>query len=282
LLLHVVPGVKAPSVEEISNGATLQAGSIAPGMLFSIKGQNFLDGLGTDMPCVTDIIKQCFFSPLPLKRDLGGLQLLLDGSPTPILFAGRIQLNSGVSYDQINAMAPWSLTPGGPVPLVVKRKDISSPPLSVSVDVAAPGLFTTGASGSGQGSVTIGASSTIAGSADAIPSARAAQRGELIVIWATGLGEVMNPAESGYPAPDTVSVEDLKLIAPLTVLIGGVPAEPVFAGLSPEFPGLYQINVIVPRDVAAGDAVPVQVRIGSVVSQNDVTIAVSSEIAPAR
>jgi len=200
----------------------------------------------------------------------------------PILFAGRIRLTSGVSYDQLNAMAPWGLSPGLPVPLVVKRKGVSSAPLAVSVDAAVPGLFTASASGAGQGSVTIGATSVIAGPAGAIPGAAPARRGDQIVIWATGLGVVTNPPESGFPAPVTVTIDDLRVIAPLTVLIGGVPADPVFAGVSAQFPGLYQVNVVIPRDVAPGDAVPVQLRLGSILSQGGVTIAVSSEAAPAR
>jgi uncharacterized protein (TIGR03437 family) len=63
------------------------------------------------------------------------------------------------------------------------------------------------------------------------------------------------------------------LIGNAGVTIGGVPAPVSFAGLAPGFVGLYQVNVQVPQGVAAGDAVPVVLSTGAIVS-NAVTISV--------
>jgi uncharacterized protein (TIGR03437 family) len=46
-----------------------------------------------------------------------------------------------------------------------------------------------------------------------------------------------------------------------------------FSGLAPGFVGLYQVNVLVPADVAAGSAVPVTISIGGATS-NTATIVV--------
>jgi uncharacterized protein (TIGR03437 family) len=58
-----------------------------------------------------------------------------------------------------------------------------------------------------------------------------------------------------------------------TVTVGGVPASVIFAGLAPNFVGLYQVNVQVPQTAPVGGSVPVILTIGGAVS-NSVTIAV--------
>ena len=57
------------------------------------------------------------------------------------------------------------------------------------------------------------------------------------------------------------------------VTIGGVPAQVTFSGLAPGFAGLYQVTVRMPEGVAAGERVPLVVRLGAAVS-NTVFIAV--------
>ena len=37
-----------------------------------------------------------------------------------------------------------------------------------------------------------------------------------------------------------------------TVFFGATPVQPVFSGLAPGYPGLYQVNVQVPAGLAAG------------------------------
>ena len=56
--------------------------------------------------------------------------------------------------------------------------------------------------------------------------------------------------------------------------VGDIEAQVLFAGLTPEFAGLYQINFIVPQGVVPGDAVPIRIVQGGVSSRNDVTLAV--------
>ena len=58
------------------------------------------------------------------------------------------------------------------------------------------------------------------------------------------------------------------------VLIGGVSAHVDFAGLSPQFPGVNQVNVVIPAGVAPGDAVPLQLQLGGITTTDRVTIAV--------
>jgi uncharacterized protein (TIGR03437 family) len=57
------------------------------------------------------------------------------------------------------------------------------------------------------------------------------------------------------------------------ISIGGIPASVLFSGLTPQFPGVNQLNVMVPSGVAAGDSVPMQIQLGGITQQ--ATIAVS-------
>ena len=77
-----------------------------------------------------------------------------------------------------------------------------------------------------------------------------ADAGEVVVLYANGFG-LTNPA-----APNgELLTTSLPLVTTPTVTIGGVQAQVVFAGMSA--PGLFQLNVIVPSGLPAGDAVVV-------------------------
>jgi uncharacterized protein (TIGR03437 family) len=80
--------------------------------------------------------------------------------------------------------------------------------------------------------------------------------GDTLVVFATGLGAVVGNVTPGT-APGA-----LLTAAELTVHIGGVPAKVFYAGLSPQFPGLYQVNVEVPKSVAAGSVPLVMTILG--------------------
>jgi len=61
-----------------------------------------------------------------------------------------------------------------------------------------------------------------------------------------------------------------------TVLIGGRQAQVPFSGMSPQFPGVNQINAVVPEGVQPGNQVPIQLMVGGVTTSNQVTIAVGN------
>jgi len=92
---------------------------------------------------------------------------------------------------------------------------------------------------------------------------RPAKVGDVLIIYATGLGEV-NPS-----VPDGHNALDGKLHVPLTapeVLIGGIKAKVLGSALSPQFVGVYQINAKIPTGVPTGNKVSIQLKSGSVTS----------------
>jgi uncharacterized protein (TIGR03437 family) len=60
-----------------------------------------------------------------------------------------------------------------------------------------------------------------------------------------------------------------------TVLIGGVAAQVTYSGLSPQFVGINQINVMIPAGTPTGNAVSLQIQVNGTVNSNPVSIAVS-------
>ena len=63
-----------------------------------------------------------------------------------------------------------------------------------------------------------------------------------------------------------------RAVLPAEVTIGGRRAEILFLGLTPQFVGLLQANLVVPGDVTPGPAVPVSI---SIAGQPSNTLAIS-------
>jgi uncharacterized protein (TIGR03437 family) len=90
------------------------------------------------------------------------------------------------------------------------------------------------------------------------------------VIFATGQGLINPPLETGQ-----VAGLPLSQAANFSATIGGMDARAFFAGMTPNFVGLLQVNAFVPAGVAPGNAVPVQIMINGRPSQPGVTMAVA-------
>ena len=144
--------------------------------------------------------------------------------------------------------------------------------LPVKVQQFAPGLFTTNGQGTGQASTVIANTATLVAPAGTTSDSRPAKPGEYLSIYCTGLGATTNPPVLGGPSPSNPLASTS--VTPV-VTIGGVPATVIFSGLAPGFVGLNQVNVQVPDGVMPGDAVPLVLTQGGVVS-NTATIAVAA------
>jgi uncharacterized protein (TIGR03437 family) len=82
-----------------------------------------------------------------------------------------------------------------------------------------------------------------------VSAAEPAKVGDVLIIFATGLGTVSPFVPTGVPAAfNPLS----RTLAPVTVTVGGIEARPLFSGLAPGFVGLYQVNVAIPPGVSTG------------------------------
>jgi len=97
-----------------------------------------------------------------------------------------------------------------------------------------------------------------------------AKAGSTIVVYLTGSGPVNPAVATGAIAPTS----PLAVVAsPTGATIGPASAQVAFAGLTPGFVGLLQMNIVVPSSLAAGDY-PLTVAINGEAS-NSATVSVS-------
>ncbi|MEO5926381.1 MAG: hypothetical protein ABIR70_21340 [Bryobacteraceae bacterium] len=232
----------------VLDGAGFVVGqAVAPGSLVSIFGS----GLATSL---------LQGDTVPLSTSIGGTSVTMNGIPAPLYF---------VSGGQVNAQVPWNIlsqgATAGTANVVVSLNGTSSPALSVNVGQFSPNVF------SAQGfAIAITSDGLLAAPPGAIAglTTRPARVGETLVVYANGLGPVTEAIANGAPG------NPLRFTATVPqVLFGGVAATPAFSGLTPQFPGVNQINVVVPAGVS-GNAVPLQIRVGGITSSDKVVIAV--------
>jgi uncharacterized protein (TIGR03437 family) len=185
--------------------------------------------------------------------------------------------HSAANGDQINAQMPWEAAGQTSVQAIVSNGGTPSAPQSVPVTSAAPGLFYF-ASGSSLYAIAYGNSDgAFAIAAGAVPglNTHAAKINDpaTLVLLCTGLGPVNPPLVTGH------AVDDGKVHSTVTtpnVTVGGVPAQVVFSGASPQFVGVYQINIIIAPGTPTGNNVPLQIAMNGITTSNQITIAVSN------
>jgi uncharacterized protein (TIGR03437 family) len=235
----------------IVNNASYNLGSdgtsVAPGSIAAIFGSNLTDGSS----CLPPNCNPTFGSNGNLNTTMAGAQVTVGGTAVPIFYATPTQLGIQV---------PFELA-GGPAKVAVSVAGRSSTATTANVATVAPGIFTYTADGKGAGAIT-----HVDGSA--VTTQSPAQPGELVILYATGLGAVMPAVPTGaLPAGTSSSVSQVMLN------IGGIGVIPDFAGLAGCCVGLNQINARVPAGVSRGNAVPVVLNISGK-SSNTATIAV--------
>ncbi len=234
----------------IVSAAFAQGGATgSPGALMSLFGAN-----------LTGALVQATSFPLPIT--LGGVTMLFNTTSIPLYF---------VSPNQINFQIPFSAGTTGTASIYIQQGLLSTT-ANLSMAAVTPTLFSINQQGSGQGSIRVASSATIAAPAGSIPGAdtRAVKADDIIEVYGTGFGSVTPTVASGAAASSSPLSRTQRIV---TATVGGIPASVIFSGLAPGVAGLYQINVTIPAGVTPGNAVPVILTVGNVQS-NTVTIAV--------
>jgi uncharacterized protein (TIGR03437 family) len=242
-----------PIVNGALNGAGFVLGAPLPiGGIASLFGSNFASA-------------NAAAAAIPLPLSLAGASATVNNIPAPLFF---------VSPGQINLQIPWNALPpaaaSGAGSVVVTTAAGASQAFFVLLAAAAPALFTT-QSGIGQ-AIAINPDGSLAAPEGSIPGAAThpAQSGEALVLLGVGLGPVDAAIQNGAASGDELRLN----VAFPVVLIGGMPAQVLFSGLSPQFVGVNQLNVMIPAGVTIGNRVPFQVQLGTVVTSSKVTIAI--------
>jgi uncharacterized protein (TIGR03437 family) len=190
-----------------------------------------------------------------LYGDRLGSQVTFDGKAAPIVYS---------TAKQVAAIVPYAVDGKPGTQLQVRNGSNVSDLVALPVAASAPGVFSLDASGAGQGAI-LNADLTVNSDSNPAPA------GSIVVLYATGEGQTSPGGVDGlialgptYPKP----------VLPVSVTIGGVAAEVLYAGAAPSLvAGVMQVNARVPAGVASGDQ-PVVVTVGTAQSQQGLTAAI--------
>jgi uncharacterized protein (TIGR03437 family) len=186
---------------------------------------------------------------LPAEQD--GVSLLIGELPAPLYY---------LSPGQINAQVPVELLGGRRYQALLASGGAFTLPEPVDLALVAPAV------------AAFDDGRAIAQDARwrLIDPSHPARPGDYVVIYLTGLGLTDPMVASGLPAPRGPRLAEC--VFKPQVMLNGRPAEIVFAGLTPDAVGLYQINFRVPPEAAPGEATLIVTQEG--VSSKPVTLPV--------
>ena len=238
----------AYSTADIVNASDYSAGPFAPNSVLSIFGTNFA--------FTTAGLSQSNIVSGTLPFQLGDIGVYVDNTAVPLLY---------VSPGQINFLIPTNEIPG-PVPLRVVRQGLTGPTIYISLVNAAPALFP-----SADGYALAQDYNTKYG---AVTAAAPAQPGDLIILYATGLGGTTILPLTGEIPEYGDSIQPSSLSS-FQVLLNGKALDPKtvpYAGLTPGFAGLYQVNFYLPGGCPPNPQI--QLAVGSQVSAAGINLAV--------
>lgn len=218
------------AVEGIRHGATYEGPAgpsfparVAPGQIVNIFGRR----LGPEELAGGQI------SGGFVTTETGGVRVLVDGQPAPMLFA---------SAGQLGAIIPYGTSSEGAVPLQVEVDGVLSEPRQVQLSLARPGIFTLDSSGQGPGAI-------LNQNGSLNTAANPARPGEVIVLWATGEGQTNPPGVDGRIANGALP----QPVQSVEATIGLVDATVLYAGAGPGMvAGVMQVNLLVPEGLVAG------------------------------
>ena len=217
---------------------------LAPGEMISIFGT----GIGPASPVGLQLDASG-----KVSTNIGNTQVLFDGLAVPLTY---------VSATQVNAIVPYEVAGLSSTQIAVNYNGQASAGVTMPVTASAPALFTTGG-GKGQAAM-LNQDGSINGPGSG------ATAGSAVVFFGTGEGQTNPPGVDGQPANSVYP----KPVLPVTVTIGGKPAQVAYAGAAPGFvAGVFQLNVIVPDGLPSGNAAVV-VTVGAASSRPDVTMTV--------
>jgi uncharacterized protein (TIGR03437 family) len=169
----------------------------------------------------------------PVPTTLGGVQVLVNGTPSPI---------TAVASSQINFVVPFEAPSSGTAPVAVVNPATSQILASGSMNMnsASPGFFTLNQAGTGQiAALNCNQSpceDTVNGSSNPV------QPGKYIQFYLTGQGLIPNAPPDGQGSTGAVNTSSQPV-----VYIGGTQATLQYSGLAPGFPGVWQINIQIPN-----------------------------------
>ena len=232
-VMRVVPPPFIPQGAVLNAASFASPAPLAPGSMAIVFGAYLNNGpqvlstsLGADGTVVTS---------------LGGTRILVNNIPAPILYS---------ISTQVAIQIPFELA-GQTIALVVAQVGGQfSEGRGIGLAPAAPGIFTRNQAGTGEAIVFHQDGVTL------VTPQNPAKRNEVVTIYGTGLG-VLNPAlGTGVPAGANLAQ------AQITIAFGNASGTIEYAGATPGFVGVNQINARIPAGAPIASDVPVSLNVG--------------------
>ena len=153
----------------------------------------------------------------PLPTELAQVSVKVAGVSAPLIAVSP----SGAWFQ-----TPSEL-PSGPASVAVAANGIAGPTVPIEIRPANPGVFAVAHT-----------------NGDLVTAGAPARSGELVVVWATGLGRAKSNDQTGQAAPlgQLVAIQNS-----VTAAVNGNPADVTFAGLAPGYAGLQIIVLKLPN-----------------------------------
>jgi uncharacterized protein (TIGR03437 family) len=234
-----------PALSALNAANYLNANVLAPGMIAAVYSYGNYQQFGLPGQSSTS---------LPLPTQLNGVEVLFNGSPVPLFYAGPLQINF-----QVPIGAPQSGT--ADLQVVQASTGLILGDITVAMTPTLPGIFTQAANGSG---------SAIATNEDGTLNTQfnPAIAGHIITLYCTGQGYI-----AGAPPDGTVSGKVLSTAQPPDVFVGSqvqTGSAITYSGLAPTLVGVWQINVTIPSNAItlANNPTDVLIIFGNVPSGN--------------
>ncbi len=203
---------------------------------------------------------------IPLPRELASTSVKVNGIDAPLIF---------VSAGQINFQVPFEVGEGNGL-VQVTREGQAGNTVSATVLNRSPGIFRFNI---GEYGVIVNASQGNFPIPPAVAppglNAAPARPGDVLVIFATGLGPVTpqvgtGEAASTNPLNRSVDIPFVNFSRSPFGLVG----TPSFTGMTPGFVGLFQINVALPGSLTTNPRTPITLEFGDGRRSNTVDVAV--------
>jgi len=198
---------------------------LSPGALFSVFGES----LGPDDVAGASVVDGA------LTNEIGGVRVWIGGLPSPMIFASRTQLNAVVPFGVEEGFERIEIEYQG------LRSEIRNGVGSALIELSSPAIFLTSPSQA----AALNEDGTL--NSPANPAAP----GSVVVLFGTGAGHTDPPGVDGA----IVGAELPRPVLPVTVRLGQMPAELLYAGGAPGLvSGVLQLNFRVPADALPGPA----------------------------
>jgi uncharacterized protein (TIGR03437 family) len=251
-----------PPAPDVSSGGIVSASAF--GGFTDVSPGSWIEIYGSNLAADTRSWETSDFNGSNAPTELDGTSVSIGGQAAFVDF---------ISPGQVNALVPSNVATG-PQKITVKTAGGTTASVDITINAVEPGLLAPPSFkiGGVQYAVALfsDGSYVLPEGAVAGLTSRPAKPGDEIVLYGVGFG----PVTPNIPAGEIVSLSNA-LASSFEMSLGGKQLTTAYAGLAPNYVGLYQFNITVPAGSATG-AVPLTFTVDGVSGTQELSIAIGN------